>query len=208
MMKIVFILISIYGVNGQNWEFLENLDVSVGENQTNIEGWGFSREESSIVIIQWGEIGEVGSGVDQVTESIQLEEFGEVGSGEQGTTESFQLEENGGGVDQVTESIQLEEFVRVVSGVEGMIEGRGDKVPGGKFNTSDGNLSVKVQNLNSDSSFWGLTICASILILFNTVISTALYFKMRNLQIIFGHDNVEMWWDVEMFDKLSKISLE
>ena len=208
MMKIVFILISIYGVNGQNWEFLENLDVSVGENQTNIEGWGFSREESSIVIIQWGEIGEVGSGVDQVTESIQLEEFGEVGSGEQETTESFQLEENGGGVDQVTESIQLEEFVRVVSGVEGMIEGRGDKVPGGKFNTSDGNLSVKVQNLNSDSSFWGLTICASILILFNTVISTALYFKMRNLQIIFGHDNVEMWWDVEMFDKLSKISLE
>ena len=158
--------------------------------------------------IQLEEIGEVGSGVDQVTESIQLEEFGEVGSGEQETTESFQLEENGGGVDQVTESIQLEEFVRVVSGVEGMIEGRGDKVPGGKFNTSDGNLSVKVQNLNSDSSFWGLTICASILILFNTVISTALYFKMRNLQIIFGHDNVEMWWDVEMFDKLSKISLE
>ena len=82
-----------------------------------------------------------------------------------------------------------------VSDVEEVIES------GGNLNISEGNISVKVQTLSSDSTFWSLTICAGVLILANTLISSALYFKMCNLQITSGHDNIEMF-------EVDKLSLE
>ena len=73
-MNVVFIL-SICGVYGQNWEFLENLnfeDGSVGGNQTDIEGFGlgvggYSEEGSSIETFHLREMGEMGEIEEMVT---------------------------------------------------------------------------------------------------------------------------------------------